>query len=368
MKNVFGSILLAVVLGAGSVLGDDAFDRARPFRKMTVMAGSISNGVCLMTDYRPKSTDVIRARFRLLRLDGQNRTLFCARSSMDDATALAYFASMKTTKHSRFDLGGTQYAGEVDLNTNDVYDVVYDGRIHLSSQGTELEVKGPETVPAWTAPTPLFLFASYTVADTGEIDNVGNFAHLEFYSFEIFSSTDPSSLLHKYVPACDEDGTACVADLVTRRLLYGTGSTPTMGFKLDEADALTGPVLPPGYATAEYLQSHGTEYVDLGVKFNGMWTYTLVFSPDASDLTCGVFGARHTSPAGVEAIAMYSQLHHSLFGIDMHGRLFDSGARVTFSGTRPDTPYRAVISSETCTIEPGLSPNLSRSAVLEPKN
>ena len=120
-----------------------------------------------------------------------------------------------------------------------------------------------------------------------------------------------NNLVRHFVPCLDDNGVACMYDLVTKTTFYNQG---TGDFKYKLA------VLPLNYKQCNYIESTSGQYIDTGLKMNQNSGFEIKFlTKDEVSITANkygcIFGARQSSGVKEFQLSTYKQNNDTIFRV-----------------------------------------------------
>lgn len=114
----------------------------------------------------------------------------------------------------------------------------------------------------------LFTWNNANVVDTRKFKG-------KVYNFKIY---DNNVLIRDMIPVLDKNNIACMYDTVSKQTFYNQG-TGEFRYPIDEK-----------YTPVEYLESTGTQYIDLGIKGNQDSRIDLKIQPTSVQAKAAIFG------------------------------------------------------------------------------
>lgn len=161
---------------------------------------------------------------------------------------------------------GTKYNIEANTTSGNGY-LIIDGSKNVDYTTTFSEH------PAYN----VYIFANNM---GGATDN----ASMRLYSYKLYNENN--TLVRDFIPVLDSKGVACLFDKVEQKLYYNQGTGVFYYVKPAE--------LPEGYIQVEYIQSNGTQYIDVGFKPNQDTRVMMdVYTPTQSSYPTALFGGRN---------------------------------------------------------------------------
>ena len=274
------------------------------------------DGSYLLTDLVPTYDCKVEMDFATTSFPGSGSSFIGARSGgPGDGLSLGRSA----TNYVQFDgFDGNRYTSSTgQFATNTRYKYVWNNQVATLYQGTTT-VDTNTFTGTGTKTHPL---AINGLNNSGSV--VGNIAGIYLYSFKMWNGQ--GELIADYVPAVQKGTVPVVGfyDTVSETFMTATAGTfaagaeavPTPDAPMDilcnngvlKASRPSG--LPAGYTALQYIESTGTQYIDLGVKGNGNNKVDVTFRYHTATSASGsgrVFGSRTNSSSNAFAIGSSS--------------------------------------------------------------
>ena len=190
---------------------------AMRYQKIHV-GGGFSGGQRVNTGYYPRGNTVVRAKYAVEQR-GNNQVLCMTR--VTSAIGPFYCGWLSEANRFRCDYSSNntvnnRYTTKDPTALDHVYEIeMKDGGVTILRDGQPFDSIAALEPKRFLCDTPMFLFTLYT-ATGNTYGSFGNNANIAFYGLSVFEYDDAGAekLVHEYVPAVDEWGTACLADRV----------------------------------------------------------------------------------------------------------------------------------------------------------
>ena len=217
----------------------------------------------IQTDFKPQDSDVVYMGVKFHSGSAATQMLWCDRAGNTENT----FSAARISGVFRFDrrasstMTGTQYEA-----TDDVYYDIVANYLNCECTVNGESAASMNDTAAFTPPTNLVLFASFTISSAGAMTSIKNYADLRFYYFKVMRG---GSLVAHFVPALRQsDGTVGVYDRVAGKFYEnaGTGVFTAEGEVTITNSASGEPAklnldIAPHFQALDYIQPTGKQFI-----------------------------------------------------------------------------------------------------------